>query len=271
MFNLLSKFIFLILILNFIQCQNPNPAETYLNKYEFESPESYVLYWNHTETDVKFEIHYKNTSKWIIFGVHSETYSDIVVGWVNDDGTGHFSDRKLTNQNVMTIDENQDWIIDDAFSENNYKILKFNRKIKQDCGTDSLEDLDFQPGTIDIVYAFGNKVDNNEGEILDFSSVKIIPLELLKPGTYNCQPKKPQGEFTSQPLSAYSNYIDLIDEGIFRFYWNNTATDLIGEIHVKTNGWVGFGLSPNGGMANSDVIVGWIDDNTGAVNFTVSL
>ena len=29
-------------------------------------------------------------------------------------------------------------------------------------------------------------------------------------------------------------------------------------VEVKTKGWVGFGISPNGGMKNSDVVIGWI-------------
>ena len=73
-----------------------------------------------------------------------------------------------------------------------------------------------------------------------------------------------------QKFFYYSNQFDLIN-GIYRFYWNFTSSDLIGEIHVKTSGWVGFGLSPNGGMDGSDVIIGWINDNDGSVNFTVYL
>ena len=254
-----------------INCQNPAPVDTYPNKVDLEPSESYVLYWKHDETDIKFEIHYKNTSKWILFGIQSDTYSDLVAGWVNDDGTGHFSDRKLTNQNVLSIDDNQDWIINDAFSKNNYRILIFSRKIKQTCNLNSLDDLDIQVGANKIVYASGNQVDNNDGKIIDFSSVKVnTEISLLNPsGTYNCAPIKPKVEFTSQPLGTYPNYVDLIDNGIFRFYWSYTSTDLTGEIHVKTNGWVGFGFSPNGGMSNSDVIVGWINDGNGAVNFTV--
>jgi hypothetical protein len=36
---------------------------------------------------------------------------------------------------------------------------------------------------------------------------------------------------------------------------------------VKTNGWIGFGFSPNGGMDRSDIIVGWISN--GVPHFTV--
>jgi hypothetical protein len=36
--------------------------------------------------------------------------------------------------------------------------------------------------------------------------------------------------------------------------WNYTATDITFKLVVTTTGWVGFGLSPNGGMLNSDII-----------------
>ena len=40
---------------------------------------------------------------------------------------------------------------------------------------------------------------------------------------------------------------------------------------VQTRGWIGFGLSPNGGMKDSDIIIGWIDDNSGRTHFNVYL
>jgi hypothetical protein len=33
------------------------------------------------------------------------------------------------------------------------------------------------------------------------------------------------------------------------------------EVHVKTSGWVGLGISPNGGMSGSDIVIGWVKDN----------
>ena len=41
--------------------------------------------------------------------------------------------------------------------------------------------------------------------------------------------------------------------------WNFTTEDIYFRLNIKTNGWVGFGLSPNGGMLNSDVIIAWTD------------
>ena len=41
------------------------------------------------------------------------------------------------------------------------------------------------------------------------------------------------------------------------------------EVHVATQGWVGFGISPNGDMKGSDVIMGWVTDD-GDVKLVVS-
>ena len=37
----------------------------------------------------------------------------------------------------------------------------------------------------------------------------------------------------------------------------------------KTNGWVGMGVSPNGGMIGADMFVGWVKD--GVATITVSM
>ncbi|PRD29095.1 UNVERIFIED_CONTAM: moxd1 [Trichonephila clavipes] len=33
------------------------------------------------------------------------------------------------------------------------------------------------------------------------------------------------------------------------------------KVEVETHGYVGFGLSPNGGMAGSDIVTGWIKED----------
>ena len=49
---------------------------------------------------------------------------------------------------------------------------------------------------------------------------------------------------------------------LYTLYWNfNTAEETITfAVKARTNGWVGFGVSPNGGMVNSDVVIGWVND-----------
>ena len=39
-------------------------------------------------------------------------------------------------------------------------------------------------------------------------------------------------------------------------------------INASTTGWIGFGLSPNGQMSGSDVLIGWINDD-GIENISV--
>jgi hypothetical protein len=68
------------------------------------------------------------------------------------------------------------------------------------------------------------------------------------------------------PTVSYANSLELQPNAYYLF-WNFTKTDILFEIQVKTTGWAGFGISPNGGMDGSDVIVTWIGSD-GKANFT---
>lgn len=52
--------------------------------------------------------------------------------------------------------------------------------------------------------------------------------------------------------------------GKYHVCWRLEGEDADAEIEfrveVETHGYVGFGLSPNGGMAGSDIVTGWIKD-----------
>ena len=58
--------------------------------------------------------------------------------------------------------------------------------------------------------------------------------------------------------------------GLYELYWtfDNAAETISFAVRVQTTGWVGFGLSPNGQMPNSDVVIGWVDN--GVTFFHVS-
>ena len=46
----------------------------------------------------------------------------------------------------------------------------------------------------------------------------------------------------------------------FRLYWTNEANGKIKiGIEAETTGWLALGISPNGGMLNSDIMIGWVD------------
>ena len=53
-------------------------------------------------------------------------------------------------------------------------------------------------------------------------------------------------------------------------HWNFSTADrtIAFAVNVSTTGWVGLGISPNGGMVNSDVVIGWVSN--GRAYFHVS-
>lgn len=58
--------------------------------------------------------------------------------------------------------------------------------------------------------------------------------------------------------------LDLNDQ-YYALHWNFTRStkSIYFAVNVSTTGWVGFGLSPNGQMPGSDVVIGWVADGTG--------
>ena len=58
---------------------------------------------------------------------------------------------------------------------------------------------------------------------------------------------------------------DSFDQPIYQLQWTFDVVQqtITFNVLVKTTGWVGFGLSPDGGMVGSDVVTGWVND-TGA-------
>ena len=48
--------------------------------------------------------------------------------------------------------------------------------------------------------------------------------------------------------------------GLYELYWtfDNEAETISFAVRVNATGWVGFGLSPNGQMPDSDVVIGWV-------------
>lgn len=56
----------------------------------------------------------------------------------------------------------------------------------------------------------------------------------------------------------------------YKLHWNFDLEQqtIAFAVNVSTTGWVGFGLSPNGQMPQSDVVIGWVD-NDGTTSFHV--
>ena len=247
-----NSYNFLLLVLtiicelqNQIKAQNPAPLNSYPNQITLQEPDLAYLYWSPNNTDITFEIHYKNTSRWVLFGLSTATFfgnlSDVVVAWVNDDGTGYFADSNINTQTVLRTDLIQNWYVTNAYTQNDYRVLTFTRKI-QLCNSNNVNkwNLDIQPGNNNtIVFELGQMADDLTGKLGDFqpsllnyqSSVNLLN---QTSGPFSCYVPSSPVMFSSTPTAFYSNKIDLID-GVYRLYWNYTATDLIGEVHVNTS------------------------------------
>ena len=63
----------------------------------------------------------------------------------------------------------------------------------------------------------------------------------------------------AQDLASYENSKILIN-GQYELYWTYRAADsrMDMAVRVKTLGWFGLGISPDGQMSNSDVVTGWV-------------
>lgn len=79
-------------------------------------------------------------------------------------------------------------------------------------------------------------------------------------GLINCSSIKSNGQLT--PLIPSENYTNILSPDSSRpqqyvLLWKLLNNDEIQfEIHCNTTGWVGFGLSPDGEMAGSDIAIG---------------
>ena len=65
-------------------------------------------------------------------------------------------------------------------------------------------------------------------------------------------------------LFTFSTFLE--ENHQFKLYWSHLDDDVI-EIGIEANstGWIAVGLSPNGGMEHSDIMIGWVDDVDGSV------
>lgn len=267
----LLKLLLILTLAYYVTAQNPPPTITFTNSQVLQSPDLYYLYWNYNTQNITFEVHVKY-AVWVMFGLRGSSYSDIIVGAIFNDGTGHYSQRTLFSNNTISTNPSLDWFLQDAFKSNNYTVLKFQRNLIVQCGqTPSRPSLDITKGLNTVVFASGTSFSPVDTSInitnLNSSQINMLPtISADVQLTCVTQPSGPV--FNSTPTASYANEYELIP-GVYKVFWNITNNELnfTAEIHVKTQGWVGFGFSKNGEMEDSNVVVGYIATD-GSVNFT---
>ncbi|RMZ97977.1 DBH-like monooxygenase 1 -like protein, partial [Brachionus plicatilis] len=61
---------------------------------------------------------------------------------------------------------------------------------------------------------------------------------------------------------TYQLTVDPTRPQLINLYWKLINSDEIQfELHCQTTGYAALGLSPDGNMPNSDIVIGWIDSN----------
>ena len=72
-------------------------------------------------------------------------------------------------------------------------------------------------------------------------------------------------------LKIFRYQVELLPNEEYVIFWKFDKEYITFEVHAQTTGWVGFGLSPNGGMAGSDMVIGWVPSDGGEAVLTVKL
>lgn len=65
----------------------------------------------------------------------------------------------------------------------------------------------------------------------------------------------------------FETVLDRNRDFVLKWNFDNESIDV--EVSAKTTGWIAFGFSPNGGMDQSDVMFGFVENGTGRGNITV--
>lgn len=158
-----------------VQCHQT--SDNYVNHWVLIKPDIYSLFWNYSDTDITMEIHVK-TNNWFIFGFNvNETLdgADVILVWLNQDGSYHFSDRHIKKNKVLT-DQVQNWFAKDVTRQGPYLVAKFSRKLKI-CDPNQ-EDFDIDVGTPRVISAYGPGIFNENFDdnirFVDFHSITFI-------------------------------------------------------------------------------------------------
>lgn len=72
----------------------------------------------------------------------------------------------------------------------------------------------------------------------------------------------PKGQL---PDTKLMHSVMLDQQGDYLLSWTPREKDVVFEVQVATTGYVGLGFSPSGAMKGSDIILGWVDDDSGEV------
>ncbi|KAL5011589.1 hypothetical protein ScPMuIL_010140 [Solemya velum] len=108
-----------------------------------------------------------------------------------------------------------------------------------------------------------NHITKNTGKNRTFTEENLTNASSARPSQNTNSTKvtkKPDNRLSPSPTDHYPYNATLGHRGEYFLFWKFFDENVTFEVHVRTYGYVGFGLSLHGGMYPADVIIGWVDN-----------
>jgi hypothetical protein len=87
----------------------------------------------------------------------------------------------------------------------------------------------------------------------------VVILNEINAASFKLKPLEPSEAYT------HSAVVDEDDPNLYQVFWKLINNDEIQfELHCRTTGYVGIGLSTNGGMTGADIAISWVNRNGAA-------
>ncbi|XP_077997624.1 DBH-like monooxygenase protein 1 homolog [Glandiceps talaboti] len=115
-----------------LSTSTPVPSlDDFTHNTVLDGNEAYHLYWKFDDKKIIFEVHVRTTG-WVGLGFSPNggmPGSDMIMGWVLDNGDVKFTDRHATRNAEPEIDEQNDYTLLLGKEEDDYTVLKFERQL----------------------------------------------------------------------------------------------------------------------------------------------
>ena len=96
-----------------------------------------------------------------------------------------------------------------------------------------------------------------------------MPTSTEVPGVQTTTPSSTTSCSSSNSSRLMDRHLKMSEE--YQVEWTTDLETIFIRVTCKTLGFVGFGISPNGGMNGADIFIGGVDDSTGNAYFGVSV
>jgi len=219
------------------------------------------------------------TTGWVGFGLSPAggmANSNVFLSWTNANGFATLRDASLVNR-VPIYDLTNNWRALYYRQLNGFTTVIVTRRLRIPGELAGTTNIDVSPLNY-VVFAWGTGFnanglptfhnENRGSRIVSFFNIftTLFPVVTPAPTTTTTTTTTTTAPVATNPpfirfdeSTVFANRLDLHPS--YRMDWNTTATDFTFRLTVMTTGWVGFGLSPAGGMANSNVLLTWTQPN----------